>query len=82
MLVNVSYYETKFHSSNQQQRFWRNILTPAKRELRGTLDIVDYTNVCCLFFDKNGKKLKNQQDIHSNEHFNLGIESSKTSHDP
>ena len=28
------------------------------------------------------KKVKNQQDIHSKKLFNLGIESSKTSHDP
>ena len=32
--------------------------------------------------DKNDKKLKNQQDIHSKKPFNLGIESSETSHDP
>ena len=30
----------------------------------------------------NDNKLKNQQDIHAKKLFNLGIESSKTSHDP
>ena len=53
-----------------------------KRNLRGTLGIIDYTHVCCLFLNKNDRKLKNQQDIHSKKLFNLGIESSKTSHDP
>ena len=53
-----------------------------KRKLRGTLGIIDYTHVCCLFLNKNDKKLKNQQDIHSKKLFNLGTESSKTSHDP
>ena len=32
--------------------------------------------------NKNDNKLKNQQRIHSQKFFNLGIESSKTSHDP
>ena len=45
------------------------------------MGIIDYTHVCCLFLNKNDKKLKNQQDIHSKKLFNLGIESSKTSHD-
>ena len=53
-----------------------------KRKLRGTLGIIDYTHVCCLFLNKNDKKLKNKQDIHSKKLFSLGIESSKTSHDP
>ena len=53
-----------------------------KRKFRGTLGIIDYTHVCCLFLNRNDKKLKNQQDIHSKKLFNLGIESSKTSHDP
>ena len=35
-----------------------------------------------MLFDKNDKKLKNQQDIHSKKSFNLGIESSETSDDP
>ena len=52
-----------------------------KRNLRGTLGIIDYTHVC-LFLNKNDRKLKNQQDIHSKKLFNLGIESSKTSHNP
>ena len=34
-----------------------------KRKLRGTLGIIDYTHVCCLFLNKNDKKLKNQQNI-------------------
>ena len=53
-----------------------------KQKLRGTLDIIDYTHVCCLFLNKNDRKLKNKQDIHSEEIFNLGIDSTKTSHDP
>ena len=53
-----------------------------KRNLRGTLGIIDYTHVCCLFLNKNDRKLKNQQDIHSRKLFNLSVESSKTSHDP
>ena len=53
-----------------------------KRKLRGTLGIIDYTHVCCLFLNKNDKKLKNQQDIHSKKLFNLDIESSKMSHNP
>ena len=53
-----------------------------KRKLRGILGIIDYTHVCCLFLSKNDKKRKNQQDIHSKKLLNLGIESSKTSHDP
>ena len=55
---------------------------PRKRKLRGTLGIIDYTHICCLFLNKNDKKLKNQQDIHSKKLFNLGIESSRTLHDP
>ena len=51
-----------------------------KRKLK--LLIIDYTHVCCLFSNNNDKKLKNRQDIHSKKLFNLGIESSKTSHDP
>ena len=49
-----------------------------KRKLRETLGIIDYTHVCCLFLNKNEKKLKNQQDIHSKKLFDLGTESSKT----
>ena len=52
------------------------------RKLRGILGIIDYTQVCCLFLNKNDKKLKNQQHIHSKKLFNLGTESSKMSHDP
>ena len=53
-----------------------------KRKLGGTLGIIDYAHVCCLFLNKNNKKLENQQDIYSKKVFNLGIESSKTSNDP
>ena len=53
-----------------------------KRKLKGTLGFIDYTHICCLFLNKNDKKLKNQHDIHPKKFFNLGIESSKTSHDP
>ena len=59
-----------------------NDFNTLKRKLRGILGIIDYTHVCCLFLNKNDKKLKNQQDIHSKKLFNLGRESSKTSHDP
>ena len=59
-----------------------NDFNTRKRKLKGILGIIDYTHVCCLFLNKNDKKLKNQEDIHSKKLFNLGIESSKTSHDP
>ena len=49
-----------------------------KRKLRGTLGIIDYKHVYFLFLNKNDKK----QDIHSRKLLNLGIESSKTSHNP
>ena len=35
-----------------------------------------------MFLNKNDRKLKSKQDIHSEEIFNLGIDSTKTSHDP
>ena len=53
-----------------------------KRKLRGRLDIIDYIHVFCLFLNKNDRKLKNKEDIHSKKLFDLGIESSKTSHNP
>ena len=53
-----------------------------KRKLRGTFGILDDTRVCCFFFNRNDKKLKNQQDIYSRKLLNLGVESSKTSHNP
>ena len=59
-----------------------NDFNTVKRKLRGIFGIIDYTHVCCLFLNKNDKKLKNQQDIHSKKLFNLGIESSKMSHNP
>ena len=52
-----------------------------KQKLRGTLGIIDYTHVCCLFLNKNHKKLKSKRDIHSKKLYNSGTESSKTSHD-
>ena len=53
-----------------------------KRKLREALGIIDYTHICCLSLNKNDKKLKHQQDIHSKKIFDLGFESSQTSHDP
>ena len=52
-----------------------------KRKLRETLGIIDYTHICCLFLNKNNKKLKHQQDIHSKKLFDLGFENFQTSHD-
>ena len=52
-----------------------------KRKLRGTLGIIDHTHICCLFLNKNNRKLKNQQDIHSKVLFDLGFENSQASHD-
>ena len=46
---------------------------PQKRKLGRRLGIIYYTHVCCLFLNKNDKKLKNQQDIHSKKLFNLGM---------
>ena len=40
-----------------------NDFNTRKRKLRGILGIIDYTHVCCLFLNKNDKKLKSQQDI-------------------
>ena len=53
-----------------------------KRKSGGTLGIIVYPHVCCLFLNKNDKKLKNKQDINSKKLFKLGIDSSKTSYDP
>ena len=53
-----------------------------KRELRESLRIIDYIHLCCLFLNKNDRKLKLQQDIHSKELFDLGFENYQTSHDP
>ena len=38
--------------------------------------------MCCLFLNKNDKKLKHQQDIYSKKLFSSGFENSQTSHDP
>ena len=56
--------------------------TALKRKLRETLSIIDCTHVCCLFLNKNDRKLKHQQDILSKKLFDLGFENSQTSHDP
>ena len=53
-----------------------------KTKLRQTLGIIDYTHLCCLFLNKNDRKLKHEQDIHSKKLFELGFENSQTSHNP
>ena len=53
-----------------------------KRKLRETLGRIRHTHLCCLFLNKNDRKLKRQQDIHSKKLFDLGFENSQTSHDP
>ena len=53
-----------------------------KRKSRETLGIIDYTHLCCLFFNKNDRKLKHQQDTNSKKLFDLRFKNSKTSHDP
>ena len=52
-----------------------------KRKLRDTLGIIDYTHICCLFLNKNNRKIKHQQNIHSKKLFDLGFENSQTSHE-
>ena len=53
-----------------------------KRKLRETLGIIDNTHICCLFLNKNDRKLKYQLDIYSKKLFDLGFENFQTSHDP
>ena len=53
-----------------------------KRKFRETLGIIDYTHLWCLFLNKNDRKLKHRQDIHSKRFFDLSFENSQTSHDP
>ena len=53
-----------------------------KRKLREILGIVDYTHICSSFLNKNDRKLKHQEDIHSKKIFDLGFENFQTSHDP
>ena len=53
-----------------------------KRKLRESLGIVDYTHLCCLFLNKNDRKLKHQQEFHSKKFFDLGFENSQMSHNP
>ena len=43
----------------------QNDFNTRERMLRGTLDIVDYTDICQLFLNKNDKKMKNEQDKNS-----------------
>ena len=42
-----------------------------KRKLTETLGIIDYTHLCCLFLNKNDRKFKHQEDIHSKNLFDL-----------
>ena len=51
-----------------------------KRKLRQTVGIIDYTHLCCLFLNKNNRKLKHQQDIHSKKFLDSGFENSQTLH--
>ena len=53
-----------------------------KRKSRETLSIIDYTHLCCLFLNKNDRKLKLQQDIHSKKLFDLGFKNSQISNKP
>ena len=53
-----------------------------KRKLRESLRIIDYTHLCCLFLNKNDRKLKHLQDIHSKKLYDLGLENYQTPHDP
>ena len=53
-----------------------------KRKSRETLGIIDYTHLCCLFLNKNDRKLKHQQEFHSKKFFDLGFENSQMSHNP
>ena len=53
-----------------------------KRKLRETLGIIEYTHICCFILNKNDRRFKHQQDIHSKKLFDLGFENSQTSHDP
>ena len=39
-------------------------------------------NLCCLFLNRNDRKLKHQQDMHSKKLFDLGLENSQILHDP
>ena len=53
-----------------------------KRKLTETLRIIGYIHLCCLFLNKNDRKFKHQEDIHSKNLFDLGFQNSQTSHDP
>ena len=73
--------EEIFVKKSKVKEFERDFIV-LKRKLRETLGIIDYTHICCLFLNKNDKKLKHQQDIHSKKLFDLGFENSQTSPDP
>ena len=45
-----------------------------ERKLRETPCIIDYTHICCLFLNKNDRKLKHEKP------FDLGFENSETSY--
>ena len=69
-----------------KRRLLRHILNTSekdfivlKRKLRETLGIIDYTHV---FFNKNDRKIKHQQNIHSKKLFDLGFENSQTTYCP
>ena len=44
-----------------------------KRKLSETLGIIDYTHICCLFFNKNDRKLQHQYDIYSKKLFDFRL---------
>ena len=44
-----------------------------KRKLRETLGVIDYTHICCLFFNKNDRKLQHQYDIYSKKLFDFRL---------
>ena len=58
---------------NSKVRTFQKDFIVLKRKLRETLGITDYTHLCCLFLNKNDRKLKHLQDIHSKRLFDLGF---------
>ena len=71
-----------FKSSSTKQLFQFSKFSVLKRKLREILGEIDYTHIFGLFLNKNDRKLKHQQDIHSKKLFDLGFENSQTTHDP
>ena len=53
-----------------------------KRKLREALGTTEYTHLWFLFLNKNDRKIKHQQDIHSKKLFDLGFANSQASDDP